>query len=52
MNHYYIYFYGAINAYCLFYVDRSKNEYAIVKVFSSKFSAIIYSKTHGLTVNN
>lgn len=52
MKHYYIYFYQAIGAYCLFYVNRDKKEYTIIKVFNSKFSAIIYGKTHGLTVNN
>lgn len=49
---YSIHFYNAIGAYCLFYVDRSKHEYSIIRVFSSKFSAVLFAKTHGLTVNN
>jgi hypothetical protein len=52
MKHLYIYFYNPMGKYCLFHVDRSRGEYSIIKVFDSKFSAVIYGKVHGLTVNN
>lgn len=50
MKHYSIHFYKAIGAYCLFYVDDKT--YEIVKIFSSKRSAVIYGYIHKLTVHN
>lgn len=50
MKHYSIHFYKAIGAYCLFYVDD--NVYEIVKIFSSKRTAVIYGRIHNLIVHN
>ena len=47
---YSIHFYNAIGKYCLFYVNET--EYIIVRVFQSKFSAVMYGLQYGLTVNN
>lgn len=49
-THYSIHFYSAIGCYCLFYVDSTT--YEIVRVFPSKFSAILFGLQYGLTVNN
>lgn len=52
MKHYYIYWYKPIKKYCLYYVNRNTCEYAIIKVFSCKTSAVIFGLTHNLTVHN
>jgi len=50
-NHLYIYKFGFLDKFCLYYVDREKGIYTIEKVFDTMFGAKVYGMFHGLTVN-